>query len=235
MRWAASYLAIAMLGGVAALAVGGVQAADEGPRINASEQKSEGASAMALAADELALAQQLALYGRDNGDPLALIVAAGIAGKYQVAASDAKPRETMTPAADAVPAPPASADEMLQLARSMAGDRTDLVALIDDAAAATGRGSTTGPGHYNGYVGAYQTVRVDEAFYGGDVAVVTVQGASSDIDLWVYDEYGNLICDDQNYSAFGRCQWTPRWTGRFTIAIENEGKSRGTNFTLWTN
>lgn len=45
----------------------------------------------------------------------------------------------------------------------------------------------------------------------------------TDLDLYIYDENGNLIDSDIDNTDICVCTWTPRWTGRFKIKIVNRG------------
>jgi len=61
-------------------------------------------------------------------------------------------------------------------------------------------------------------------FYGDEAAAVVVRGdGTTDLDLYVYDENGNLIASDTDASDYCIASWTPKWTGRFTIKIVNLG------------
>ena len=64
--------------------------------------------------------------------------------------------------------------------------------LFCSAAQAT---SVNGPGTWDGeYVGPDSVSIFDEKFYKGREATIELAGdCDSDIDLWVYDEYDNLI------------------------------------------
>ena len=56
----------------------------------------------------------------------------------------------------------------------------------------------------------------------------------TDLDLYVYDENGNLIDKDIDSTDTMLCMWTPKWTGEFIIKIKNLGSVRN-YYTLWTN
>lgn len=192
-------------------------------------------TAAITALQNMALAQQLAALGVETGDPIMLIAAARLASQVSATASDMTPRDGQPSAAGESPGLH-SADEMLVAARAFAQDREDILGLIEDAAAETSRGSIYGSGYYDGYISGGDNLYFDEAFYGGEQAIITLQGHNpSDIDLWVYDEYGNLICSSTGYSSNESCSFVPRWTGDFTVRVENEGHPQGTYFTLWTN
>lgn len=66
-----------------------------------------------------------------------------------------------------------------------------------------------------GYTDVY-TIR----FCCDERAVVRARG-DGDIDMFVYDQYGNLICKDEDYDSIPVCSFTPRRAGPFTIRIKN--------------
>ncbi len=39
----------------------------------------------------------------------------------------------------------------------------------------------------------------------------------------IYDQNGNLICSDTDYTDRLLCSWYPRWRGDFRIKIVNRG------------
>lgn len=45
----------------------------------------------------------------------------------------------------------------------------------------------------------------------------------SDLDLYVFDESGNLICKDESGADDMLCRWRPRWNGHFIVKIRNLG------------
>lgn len=65
--------------------------------------------------------------------------------------------------------------------------------------------------------------------------MVIVNGdGDTDLDLYVYDENGNLMGKDIDYSDYCVVSWTPRWTGPFTIKIKNRG-SVYNRYKIYTN
>ncbi len=59
---------------------------------------------------------------------------------------------------------------------------------------------------------------------GGEVTRIVVDGdGDTDLDLFIYDEYGNLMASDEDETDYCVCRVTPRWTGTFTIRIRNYG------------
>jgi hypothetical protein len=72
-------------------------------------------------------------------------------------------------------------------------------------------------------------------FREGEPAVVTVVGdGGTDLDLIVLDENGNLIDADDDPGDQCLAMWTPKWTGKFTIKVVNQGRTPN-RYTLRTN
>jgi len=58
----------------------------------------------------------------------------------------------------------------------------------------------------------------------GETTRIQVRGdGDTDLDLFVYDENGNLIASDTDYTDNCIVNVTPRWTGVFYIRIVNRG------------
>ncbi|MEZ5666727.1 MAG: hypothetical protein R3F55_04685 [Alphaproteobacteria bacterium] len=222
-------LAIAVL---ASTALTGLASAETA--VNATDDKPLGAETV-QPIHELTLAQQLAIYGVENQDAMSLIVAAQIMDKYLLSDSDVQPRDNNGAVPDGTAPIIASVGDMLTAARDLAGDRQDLLAMIDDIEQGGSRGSVYGEGSYEDWIGPYDSVAYDEGFFGNEQAIVTLNGwDDTDLDLYVYDEYGNLICQSVGYSSSEYCEWTPRWTGNFTVVVYNNGGIEN-SYSLWTN
>jgi hypothetical protein len=72
-------------------------------------------------------------------------------------------------------------------------------------------------------------------FVGGEWEVLFVSGdGSTDLDLYVYDENGNLVAKDDDNSDQCAVRFIPRWTGPFTVKIVNRGHYAN-RYTLGTN
>jgi len=93
-----------------------------------------------------------------------------------------------------------------------------LTAVAVEAGAVGGRRSGTAT------VAPYGIDRYYVTFRGGEHADVVAWGDhGTDLDLYVYDEYGNLIALDDDPSDECAIRFVPRWTGSFTICIVNRG------------
>lgn len=191
---------------------------------------------VAIPVRDLALAQRLAQYGLANADAVALIAAARIMGRYAVQDRAMQPRDPDGSAPPQEAHSMASATSILAAARSLAAGRADLIAMIDDAEAEGSRG-TRGLGYYyyEDHVVPDRTMVYDEVFFGEEPAIINLNAwADTDLDLYIYDEFGNLICRSATLKAAELCEWTPNWTGVFTVIVRNAGDS-ATRFSLWTN
>lgn len=175
------------------------------------------------AVDTAHTAQSLARYADVNSDALAMIVAArmmkSVGGKpgefkrIEGAAGQAK-----------TPGDHFSVPAMLDRARKLAGDRKDLLALVDDVAQSGERSPPDGPKYARTVVRTGSVHRYEIVFRGGEPAAVAIAGdGDSDLDLYVYDENGNKICSSTGSSDREICRWHPKWTGPFIIRVRNRG------------
>jgi hypothetical protein len=88
-------------------------------------------------------------------------------------------------------------------------------------------------GSYTLYANRYNNFSV--AFRGGEVARVRVSGdGSTNLDLYIYDEYGRLIASDSDYSDECVVGWIPCCTATYTIQVVNRGLLWN-DYELWTN
>ena len=82
---------------------------------------------------------------------------------------------------------------------------------------------------------AHSSDTYTHVFKGGTEAMVIVSGdGDTDLDLYIYDEYGNLVDYDIDNLDTCVCSWTPRRTATYTIKIKNLGSVRN-YYTMWTN
>lgn len=185
----------------------------------------------------LRVAAELSKYGYASKDALSLIQAARLskqAGFMRVdvakAATGGHPATTATKNGQ-VNLDPA---QLLADAKKMAGNDGVLLALIDDVSSNV-RGAVGGPKYAVSRVEANDYDIYNVSFRANEVAIVTVIGdGDTDLDLYIYDNNGNLIDKDDDYSDNCVCTWTPRWTGNFRIKIVNRGGVYN-NYVLRTN
>jgi hypothetical protein len=96
-------------------------------------------------------------------------------------------------------------------------------------------GRVGGPGEVNTRVEAHDTDSYEIRFHGDEVAQIIVRGdGDTDLDLFVYDENGNLVASDTDSTDVCVVTWTPRWTGNFRVRVKNLGRVYN-RYTLTTN
>lgn len=185
-----------------------------------------------LAVQDLALAHQLAAYGERTNDPLALASAAQILINTPRADIEGQPEAGVSDR----PATGQKADEhteeihaseLLTQARSAASGNQELLEMIGriEARSQTAQRGAVGGARDGMYrVERYSTNTHRISFRAGEPAVVYINGDDdTDLDLYVYDENGNLIDSDVGYTDEGLVEWRPRWTGQFRIEVRNLG------------
>jgi hypothetical protein len=210
-------------GGASAPAAKGAASAAKGgaDKKGPNQGKAGAPSASASAVEALAAAQAMVRYGDANKDPLALIAAAKV--MKEVGSRDLGAQRAGGQAGEAKNKPDtATVDAILARAKSLAGSRQDLVAMADDVAKSGSRGAEGGPRSGTTVVRRGATDVFNVTFRGGEPARVFISGdGDTDLDLYVYDENGGLICRDEGPSDDALCRWTPRWTGNFQIRVRN--------------
>lgn len=214
-------------------------------KTNMSEDKGkEGASSAVTLFNQAA---SLVSYARDNESAVAMLAAVQMIrrvrlqeDKERFSAMESKGgKDVKEEAADA--AATLDPQKLLLEAKPWAKGNKPLTDLIDaemkKAAAATGGTlGLVGGSRYDVFrirPGEIHTFTL--TFRGGEVAAVGLSGnGRSDLDLYVFDENGNLIGRDVDRTDACRVVWTPGWTGPFTVMVKNEGRRRNV-YTIVTN
>ena len=187
----------------------------------------------------LNMAAQLAKYGYESNSAVALIEAANIFSGIKVgeleAMKEASSAQTVEEKDKKISYDP---KQLLADAKKLAGKDNVVLALADQVEAkmkrAT-RGAVGGPKAMNDRVYGKDTEAYHVKFWANEKAEVCVSGdGDTDLDLYVYDENGNLIGKDDDYSDDCVVRWYPKWTGSFIIKVVNRGAIYN-NFTIWTN
>ncbi len=120
-------------------------------------------------------------------------------------------------------------DQLIADAKKFAGKDKVILAYAKQAEknikkGVTTRGAVGGARYHTDRVYSYDTDVYKISFWAGERAQVMVIGdGDTDLDLYIYDENGNLIDKDDDYTDDCICSWTPSWTGSFTIKIKNRG------------
>lgn len=191
-----------------------------------------------------ALAYELAQYGVDTRDPMALVSAANILIRENVQPHDeaevaSESEGESDEAKDSPPVPQTPAD-LLDAAEQMSGGDEAVTAAVTAARSQLeeggDRGRVGGPGSLVTRVSARDTDRVSLGnFRGGEYGRIEVRGdGDTDLDCFVYDEHNNLIDSDTDYTDICFLSFTPQWTGTFRLEVRNLG-SVWNEYTIVTN
>jgi hypothetical protein len=187
--------------------------ARRGPNTDPSAKLDGGQSPALSAVERLSLSDRLAAYGNRAGDPVALVQAAkirkGLAGATQGKSSGGDEFESLLARAAALAPGNAAVQALIADARSFRSRDLPLI--------------SAGLSVLNKIIGGRAADRADLAFRGETPAVVYVKSADqANLDLYVYDEFNNLICSDEDSGDEAQCRWRPRWTGTFLVDVRNE-------------
>lgn len=200
--------------------------------LNAQEEKKDTKEKASDAISNLSLAKSLANYGYENESALSLIQAAAIVIKYpirelEVEKSEESEGDDGEKTSKEVELSP---KKLLKDARSFANEDENIIALIDKEEAkikketVKSKGRVYGPASVNRKVYAKSRYTDYILFRGGDLAEVAIVGdGDTDLDLYVYDENGNLVGSDTDYSDNCYVSFYPKWTGSFKILVINRG------------
>ncbi len=183
--------------------------------------------------ESIRLANQLASYGYNNYSATALIEAAKILMSVptQELIADSTQLSSSSENTKSSGRPDITVDRLLADAALWAGEDKHITDYLEDVkkeyssiSSGPSRGATGGPQSAISSVSAKDTDVWTVTFRGGSRAMVVVNGdGDTDLDLYVYDENGNLMGKDIDYSDYCVVSWTPRWTGPFTVKIINRG------------
>lgn len=85
-------------------------------------------------------------------------------------------------------------------------------------------GSTTGSGVYNKICPAFGKTIIHERYFGGEIARLALVGdGDTDLDIYVYDAFGNLVTSGIGLSDREVVSFFPLVTGNYRIEIINRG------------
>lgn len=178
------------------------------------------------------MAHDLAAWGRANGNPAALAVAAKVLRSVPTQPMKGKAAKKETEGPD-LPAKgkegKETTPESLQAEAKEMCEKNEAnlsaVQAIAKMPPAKVRGAKGGPIRHKDVVKARSTDIYKITFRGGELAEVGVAGdGKTDLDLYVYDENKNLIASDTDKTARCYVRWTPKWTGLFYVTIKNTGQ-----------
>lgn len=112
---------------------------------------------------------------------------------------------------------------MVRINKLATGVVVAIVAVVGFSGVVTA-GASPRPKHNLTIVKANSTDVYTIVFKAGEKARVEILGdGDSDLDLYVFDENGNQITKDDDNTDHCICEWTPKWTGKFTLKVVNRG------------
>lgn len=126
----------------------------------------------------------------------------------------------------------ATAETLLEIARTLAENRSELLDTIEELEARARPvvlrgapvGAAEGPRKEEGRVPGETRELWRIAFEAGTEAIVRVIGdGDTNLDLYVYDEAGTLVASDDDLSDDGLAQWVPAEAGVYRVVIDNLG------------
>lgn len=177
---------------------------------------------------QLELAGNLLDYGYANNDALALIQAVKIYQKLNLAPgledwekSQEKADNSKEPAKEG--RGEFSIAKVLEDATTFAdGDKT-ILALIKECKKET-RSPVGGPAYTTDRVYSHSTNTYTCTLKGGEITTIELKGdGDTDLDLYVYDSYGNLIAYDEAYGDYCSAGLVVYNTSKWTIKVVNRG------------
>lgn len=180
-----------------------------------------------LARDAIALATR----ARENRDGVAMLVAARELRAAGLQASDgptttttANPGATSTSSGPAPTSTPVTVASLFAEAKALARGDRDLLRRIAQAESGQAKGLVNGPTTFVRDIAADSHINWTVRARGGEVWRVGALGdGDTDVDIRVFDENDNLVCQDNGPSATAVCSFSPRWTGTFTVQVINYG------------
>jgi hypothetical protein len=185
------------------------------------------ASPEAIAVQQIRLARTLIDYGRKNKAPEALITAARILAANGTSELKEKPiHEQPADAPGGEKKDKQASDDsprgLLEEAKKLSNNNPAIVALANSVELS--RGAIGGPKQSVDVVKPLSTDVYKIAFRAEEVARVAISGdGDTRLDLYVYDENGNLITSQVGPGDDCLASWVPRWSGVFFIRIVNRG------------
>ena len=231
--------------GVVEAGIAGLRVGNSPANIDDLPPKAEMTSPEAKAVEQRVLAAQLAAYGLQANDPVALIAAARItqAVPTQDKLLEKKPevgdkKEEVADKKTGVDLQ--SVEFLLGKARELSSGDQTILALAKSVPESSSKGAIgsccgTGGNHRSRIqANASDTYYNQWTFKGGESTRMAVIGdGDTDLDCYVYDGNGNLV--DYDDDGTDRCvlAWTPRQTGPFSLKIVNNGGTYNRYAIIW--
>ena len=183
------------------------------------------------------MSAQLFLTGVEADDPILIIAAAKLRKSLNLSKALRAPGAETSAESD-MPAPeePITWQLMLDAAKVLSTGDDALLGLIQDIRVENSKGVSTGQVYSITSIRAGGTDTYPPLPYsGGEYAEVYVEGqAATDLNLYVQDAKGRLVCSDTDISAIAYCGWRPANSEGFTIIVKNKGRD-ASSYSLITN
>ena len=186
---------------------------------------------------DLALSARLTEWGRDDRNPLALIVAAQIRRDVAATPVERTPQASGEAAGEAASgATETTTDGLLTEAIALSKNDPAIVALADDLRAAATKGLVQGAGASRATLRPtgtdwYRGLRFEGSRYAEALVELSAAG---DVLVSVFDQAGNLVCRDPNPSKVAYCGWVPAQTALVDVKVENRS-TRAVPYRMYTN
>jgi hypothetical protein len=195
------------------------------------------ASAEPSLVQQAQLSAELYALGLEARDPVTILTAAKLRKQMSFTRDDSKGFTAPGDVAGVTKqAAPVTWQEMLAEARDFAAGDAAVLGLIEDLENEAGKGVATGQVYSISTIRDGGTDTYDPLpFRGGEYAEVYVESRDgSDLNVYIYDAQGRLVCSDTDISAISYCGWRPADSGSFTIEVKNRGQG-GAGYSLMTN
>ena len=211
-----SWIGIGLVCGLMAIARGASPATHE-PNIDNSPAGRATTTPAMGAIEQLELANRLADFGERQADPVALVEAAKLLKRASAAVPAKGSAEGMR-----------TWESLLMRAHQLAGSNPAVTNLAADVRAYKVRDipRLDGASMTNKTIKADGTDRVEVSFHAGQMAMVYLRPTPPvDLDLYVYDEFENLICSGPTGGHESQCHWRPRRDGQFLLDVRNKNST----------
>lgn len=181
------------------------------------------------------MSANLYIAGLEQSDPILVMAAAKLRKSLNFTAAERAPDQDGA-AGDTDLQAPLTWQQMLETAEDLAAGDDALLGLIEDIRVERSKGVATGQVYSISSIRSGGTDTYPPLPYtGGDYAEVYVEGqANTDLNLFVHDAKGRLVCSDTDISAIAYCGWRPAKSEGFTIIVKNRG-GVASSYSLITN
>ena len=173
----------------------------------------------------------------DQKDPMLAVAAARLRKSVLARRVDIQPQKDGAVAADAGYDRLMSWQDMIDFALEIAPGNETIAKLAQDVKFAGTKGVSSGQVYSITTIRGGGTDTYPPMTYtGGDYADVYVEGAksSADLNVFVRDAKGRLVCSDTDISAIAYCGWRPESSEGFTVVVTNKSGA-ATSYSLITN